>query len=217
MKARSQQGPGAASLEWVEKKEATTGARLGQIWMPIVAAVVTFALLSSLLRHWGNDDPYITYRYAANLLAGHGFVYNVGERILSTTAPLYALLLAALGLIWPDLPALSNALSAVAVVLGAASLFLWSRGRGEPAAGMLAALLLSLSPTLLMTFGAEICTYVMLILGGLFAYDRERWNLAGLALALAAMVRPDAVLAALALALYHLARRRPVPWRSVGL
>ncbi len=217
MKARSQYGLGAASLERVEKRGSTTGARLGQIWMPVVAAVVTFALLSSLLRHWGNDDPYITYRYAANLLAGHGFVYNVGERILSTTAPLYALLLAALGRIWPDLPALSNALSAVAVVLGAASLFLWSRERGEPAAGMLAALLLSLSPPLLMTSGAEICTYVMLILGGLFAYDREKWDLAALALALAAMVRPDAVLAALALALCHVVRRRTVPWRSVGL
>jgi len=218
MKARSRYRPGAASLEWAEEKPRTSaGFRLGQTWLPVAAAVLTLTLLLSLLRRWGNDDPYITYRYASNLLAGHGFVYNVGERILSTTAPLYALLLAALGLVWPNLPLLSNVLSAMAVVLSAAFLFLWSRAQGEAAVGLLAALVLSLSPSLLMTFGAETCTYVMLILAGLYAYDRQKWASAALALALAAMVRPDGLLAAAALALYHLARRRSAPWRAAGL
>ena len=218
MKVRSRYRPGAASLEWAEEKPQTSaGFRLGQTWLPVAVAALTLALLISLLSPWGNDDPYITYRYASNLLAGHGFVYNVGERILSTTAPLYALLLAALGLVWPDLPLLSNVLSAVAVVLGATFLFLWSRKRGQPAVGLLAALVLSLCPSLLTTFGAETCTYVMLILAGLYAYDRCKWNAAALALALAAMVRPDGLIAAAALALYHLVRRQPVPWRPMGL
>ena len=33
------------------------------------------------------DDFYITYRYAWNLAAGRGFVFNPGERVFGTTAP----------------------------------------------------------------------------------------------------------------------------------
>ena len=40
------------------------------------------------------DDAFITMRYAANLAAGKGFVYNAGQRVLGTTSPLFALLLA---------------------------------------------------------------------------------------------------------------------------
>jgi arabinofuranosyltransferase len=39
------------------------------------------------------DDAFITYRYARNLAAGHGFVYNLGERVLGTTTPFFTLLL----------------------------------------------------------------------------------------------------------------------------
>jgi hypothetical protein len=41
------------------------------------------------------DDAFITYRYARNLATGRGFVYNEGERVLGTTTPLYAMILAA--------------------------------------------------------------------------------------------------------------------------
>ena len=37
------------------------------------------------------DDSYITFRYARNLLAGEGFVYNPGVRLMGTTTPLYTL------------------------------------------------------------------------------------------------------------------------------
>ena len=49
------------------------------------------------------DDAFITYRMAANLASGHGFVYNPGEWHLGSTAALYGLMLAALGwLFGPD-------------------------------------------------------------------------------------------------------------------
>ena len=44
------------------------------------------------------DDAYITFRYARNLLAGHGFVFNPGEQVLGTTTPVYTLLMATFGL-----------------------------------------------------------------------------------------------------------------------
>jgi len=43
------------------------------------------------------EDAYITFRYAGNIAQGDGFVYNLGERVLGTTTPLQAFLLAGLG------------------------------------------------------------------------------------------------------------------------
>ncbi len=44
--------------------------------------------------HLTLEDSLITFRYAENLADGRGFVYNEGERVLGTTTPLWASLLA---------------------------------------------------------------------------------------------------------------------------
>ncbi len=188
-----------------------------QVFVGVALAVATLAGLVLLQSHWHYDDPYITFRYARNLLSGHGFVYNTGQKVLSTTAPLYAVLLAGLGLIWPNLPTLANTLSATCLVLGALFLYLLPEARGHRAAGLIAALLLSLSPDLIPTFGAETCLVVMLTLGGLLAYSRSRFSVSAVLLALVVMVRPDGLLAFAAVGIYHLLSRQSVPWRAVLL
>lgn len=185
--------------------------------MGLALAAVTLVGLLLLLGRKGYDDPYITFRYARNLQAGHGLVYNVGQRVLSTTAPMYAVLLAGLGFLWPDFPALGNAFSACCLVVGALFLYLLSAENGKRAVGMIAALLLSLSPELIPTFGAETCTVVMLTLGALWAYGRSRYSLSAVLLAMVVMVRPDGLLAVVAVAVYHLVTRQPVPWRATLL
>ncbi|MFZ5981899.1 MAG: hypothetical protein ACOYVF_14860 [Candidatus Zixiibacteriota bacterium] len=40
------------------------------------------------------DDAFITFRYAENLAAGKGFVYNIGDKVLGTSTPFFTLLLA---------------------------------------------------------------------------------------------------------------------------
>jgi hypothetical protein len=170
-----------------------------------------------LFGRYGYDDPYITFRYAQNLLAGNGFVYNVGQRTLSTTAPLYGLLLAGLGLVWPDLPNVANVVSALALVVAATILLLQARAHGEMAVGLVAGLFLSLAPLAVSTFGSETCLYIASILAGLYAYDRSRLEVAAVALAAAVMIRPDGILAAASLAAYHVVARRAVRWRPVIL
>ncbi len=70
-------------------------------------AVLVFAGLAGLLAAKVSgqtvDDVFITYRYAQNLVAGHGFVFNPGEWVLATTAPGWGLLLA-LGHLLSGLP-----------------------------------------------------------------------------------------------------------------
>lgn len=41
------------------------------------------------------DDAYASLRYASNIVQGFGFVFNPGERVLGTTSPLFAVILAA--------------------------------------------------------------------------------------------------------------------------
>jgi hypothetical protein len=183
----------------------------------VILGVLTLVGLIALMSNWSYDDPFITFRYADNLLAGNGFVYNVGERTLSTTAPLYAILLAGVGLFWSDLPTWSNAVSALALVLGAGCLWALARAHDQGIVGLTAGLLFALTPLMLLTFGAETCFFIALILAGLYAYDRSRLSLAASLLAVAAMVRPDAAVAAVAIGLYHLVRYRSIFWRPVIL
>ncbi|HLF28655.1 MAG TPA: hypothetical protein VJG32_20165 [Anaerolineae bacterium] len=57
----------------------------------LLALVVVLVLLMGVQLV---DDAYISLRYARNLGHGAGFVYNSGERVLGSTAPLYVLLMA---------------------------------------------------------------------------------------------------------------------------
>src|SRR5438105_12922704 len=52
------------------------------------------ALAGRLFRDWQADDAYISYRYAWNLVHGHGLVYNPGEVVEGYTNFLWTLLAA---------------------------------------------------------------------------------------------------------------------------
>jgi arabinofuranosyltransferase len=56
---------------------------------------VLFFTLAVLRRAWMCDDAFIMMRSVDNLVEGRGFVFNVGERVLGFTNPLWALLVAA--------------------------------------------------------------------------------------------------------------------------
>jgi len=58
----------------------------------LVSIVFVSRLLGVYVRHI-YDDAFVTFRYAANLAAGNGFVYSIGERMLGTTSPLWGLIL----------------------------------------------------------------------------------------------------------------------------
>src|SRR6478752_3814627 len=60
--------------------------------LAIAGAVILF--FGVKLRDFAVDDAYITFRHAQNLAGGHGFSFNPGDKLLSTTSPLHALLLA---------------------------------------------------------------------------------------------------------------------------
>jgi len=53
-----------------------------------------FVVFATPFVRWIADDAWISFRYAANLAAGHGLVYNVGERVEGMSNMLWTLFLA---------------------------------------------------------------------------------------------------------------------------
>jgi hypothetical protein len=165
------------------------------------------------------DDAYITFRYARNLVEGHGFVYNVGERVLGTTTPLYTLLLAGLALVsgCRDFPALALAVNALAGGTSVALLYaLGKRFAGHRAPAVAVALLWAITPYSV-TFaigGMETDLAIALLLAAAYAHVVRRPRALAILSALALLTRPDtAILSGLLWADLLIVRRR-IPWQE---
>jgi hypothetical protein len=167
------------------------------------AALAAGLLFAGFARH-GFDDPYITFRYAANLAAGAGFVYNPGLRVLSTTAPLYGLLLSPFATLGLPLPLVSMAIGAASHGLGALALYALGRLWGTPLAGLAAALIYPTFPLLVSALGGEAAFGIALVLWGFVAGVAGRWRWAAVGLAAAVVTRADALIAVACLGVYAL-------------
>lgn len=161
-----------------------------------------------VLRDMALDDPFITYRYAENLATGNGFVYNAGERILSTTTPLYALILTAGRLVTPDLPALSNWIGVLSLWAGAWLIYRICKHFGHSAAGMVAGLIYAAFPLLWLSLGFEVPLYLLLVLCGCCLCFTGRTTLAALPLAAATLTRADGLIPTGVLFLYAVFHNR---------
>ena len=157
------------------------------------------------------DDPYITFRYARNLLDGNGLLYNANEWVLGTTAPLHALALALGGLVVDDIPLLASLISGASLAVLALLLQRLLSVVDEDWAGVVAAVLVVSNPLMGDAFGFELNLFLALIFGGIVAYLRGHHQLAALLLALGTLTRGDGAVPALLIFVYHLWRTRRFP------
>ncbi len=181
----------------------------------LIYLILVSGTLYLILSRWTYDDPFITYRYARNLSQGVGFVYNSGEQVLSTTTPLFTILLAGLYPLSHDLPQLANLIGAVSLAAGA--LLIWDLANiwQTPAVGWAGLLLYPTFTLPAASIGSEMPVYIALCLAAFAFYARRRYSLTAFWAALAALTRPDGVLVAVVLAGETLLHRRPIPWRAV--
>ena len=171
------------------------------------------------------DDPFITYRYAANLLAGHGPVFNIGDRVEGFSSPLHLLLMA---LLLKSIPSLDILFKAKLMGLGLAALALWQTGRLARAVGLsereslLAQVLVAVNNNFVLAAvnGMETTLALCLVLASVLAFGREVEGNGGVRSAgllfLALLARPDAAglfIALLAVRLFLTARGH-LPWRG---
>ncbi len=183
----------------------------------LLLLLFTALILGILLGGMTFDDPFVTYRYARNLRNGLGLVYNQGESVLSTTAPLYAVLLAAGTWLTADLPLLSNTLGVAAMLIGAICLYLLCRNSGMRLAGVVASLLYLTAPLLWLSLGFETALYLALVLAAFHSYDTRRLSRTAVFLALALMIRNDGIIPIVVVGLHYVVSRRSLPWRSMAI
>ena len=146
------------------------------------------------------DDSFITYRYARNILAGNGFVFNPGENVQGTTTPLYTALMTGLGFFWganeapyPQIALVANALADGATCL---LLFLIGRRLGSTIGGAAASLAWAVAP-FSVTFaigGLETSVYIFLLTGSTWAHLSKHRKTAAILAVLSLLTRPDAIL-----------------------
>src|SRR5579884_1444910 len=179
-----------------------------------ILPVVLLALAARLFYGpFVREDAYITLRYAEHLASGKGFTFNVGDKVLGTTTPLFTVLIAALTRAGFPTDAAAVAVGVTADL--AVVVLVWVLGRkfAGQAAGLVAALSYALAaPSVAYAVsGMETPLYVAMI-GLTFvlaAEDRPRLCAGGCAILV--LLRPDGLIVPFALVLSLLwTRRRPL-------
>ena len=185
----------------------------GGIFAATSAWTALAAVLAVRVAGRAADDFFITYRYAWNLVHGHGFVFNPGERVFGLTDPGLGLLLAGFNAITRvPIPILGTVTTAVSLVGIALVLLLDLGERGRRIEALAGGTLLVGSSWMWVSQGAGVFPSLLLLLLAARLAGR-RAALAGLLAGAAVWMRPDALAGAGLLGLLLWSERRLVPWR----
>lgn len=146
------------------------------------------------------DDSYITYRYSRNILAGNGFVFNPGERVLGTTTPLYTLILVGIGSVTggtnAPFPIISWLLNAI--IDSVSCVLLWQIGKiiVSNRVGIILSILWAIAP-FSVTFsigGLETSLFILFLLLTSYFFIRSYILYIWLCASLMILTRPDALI-----------------------
>lgn len=169
----------------------------------VVARAVFWALIPT-----ANEDAYITFRFARNLVMGLGGVFNPGERVMGFTSPLWTLW-CALGMkLFGDPVPWTRVSSMAADMLTLVTLTALLLRHASRASAWCFALVFACWPfySAVAVSGMESSAFVALLaLAGWQVAVRSRW--AALSLGLLALMRPEATVCAVVLAVW-------APWRT---
>ena len=179
---------------------------------------VSIVILTMSYVYWDvqQDDSYIFYSYAQNIVNGHGYVFNPGERVNATTSPLYTLFLSGGYLLCRFLPLVTIPL--IGHIISAISLFTlccffmgsFSSEKDSVYPFVLPLVFLTI-PLLPAAIGMETFLALMLAMVCIYHYVQGRLLIASLVCSCAVLARPDMVLLAGIMVSYDFIRYRRFP------
>jgi len=192
------------------------------VWGFLALATLHLVLVFAFAPILPEDDAFITLRYARNMDQTQGFVFNPGERVLGTTSPAHALLLAAAGRATGTgaLPRDAVLLNGFWILLTAAGGYTLFRGLALPfPLPQLGAAWVLLSPQVLTMGlgGMEVCLFAGVTVWVLALAVHGRWVPAAAMVALSVLVRPEGLLLLLVFALWWWGSHRPSPVAVPGI
>lgn len=185
---------------------------LGAVWWFI------FSITTGLLL----EDALITYRHAANLAAGNGFVFNPGEWVLGSTSPGQGLPLALIGMVAGAgmIPTVGTILMTCAGVATGYVLYRLLQTAGcTPLTCALTTALFYGFPRIMVTSvgGMETPLVLLFMLLSLLSLLRKRYTLAACQLAILVLLRPDGAIWAAIVGGAIMFQRRSIPWRQAAV
>jgi arabinofuranosyltransferase len=196
-------------------------ARMAKYRYPALICLILFIMAVGILCFhlaFVQDDAYISFRYAANLLAGNGLVYNAGERVEGFTNFLWVVLLAAseeiLGIGFV-LTARILSMAAVALISFLLYSFISRFAQGNrliPLLGVLLLMIANLSIPYWAVSGLETVLFAALVLGTIyceFAYP----GLTFASALVATLIRPEGALVFGIIFLNRFIRSKRIDWR----
>lgn len=192
-------------------------------WGAAVLVLFTGLLVTIVLNAWVCDDAYITFRVVDNVIHGHGFVWNVGERVQTYTNPLLMLVMVVSSFITREVYFTSLLLS-IAASTAAAGVLVTKVSRSRAASAIvLLVLVFCGSFVTYATSGLENCLIFLLTAVFFWKYlERDRYDAKTLTVltavfALSIVNRMDtALLLAPALLLAYLRNEHVGFWRLAG-
>lgn len=171
----------------------------GRAWIGVTLALL--ALLTAAYWDYTQDDVFITFAYSRNIASGEGFVFNPGERVQGTTTPLYALLMAAVYAVTPDLLHAGNLLSGLFALATIVLLVIALRPTLSRLGASALAITLAASPLVYVSFGMETLFYCAILAGGFWLWARGRRAASLLVAAALTWTRADGLVLAATLGL----------------
>ncbi|MBN1657314.1 MAG: hypothetical protein JXA93_02880 [Anaerolineae bacterium] len=185
----------------------------------LTAGVAAIAIFAHAYSPVTIDDAPITWRYAENLAAGKGMVYNEGERVLGTSTPLFTLLLALARLVGLPVPAAAQGLSLAASLLAIGVYYALARKLISEGMALWTGLFLIGNGLLASqsSWGMETGLYVLLAGLAFLLHAHGRNTLAIAVAGLCLLTRLDGLIVGVVLLGALALERRRIPWRQLAL
>jgi hypothetical protein len=197
--------------------------------LALFALTMVYVVASRFSPFFYVDDAYISFRYAENLAAGQGLVYNFGERVEGYSTTLFVLLLAAFGRLFGWIPSGATVFGlifhAATIVLTAAFLLRFVTKRLIAPWPLFALAFLTFHPTGVgyaesgMETSLASCLAIAAVYWAAVAAEGPRSRsfgaLTGLAVFLMALTRPEMLVWAAPIGLWLLLGRREDRWRRI--
>ncbi len=181
-------------------------------YLPLLPALAAFAVIAAWL-NFTQDDAYISYRYVANFLNGHGLVFNIGERVEGFTNfgwVTYMILWGGIGLSYIIASKITGFLCGAATIVVTHLIAREVIGDSRNWLRFLPAYLVgaNLSLAYWSPAGLETAAFVLCVSLAVLWFLRRNWLLI-VALLLAVWIRPEgAVVAALLIVVEAIVERR---------
>lgn len=162
-------------------------------WLLIAIVAGIIGVMTWAFWHYTQDDVFITFTYSRNIAEGVGFVFNPGERVQGTTTPLWALVMAGVYTITPELLHAGNLIAGMLLLLIVIIVRTLLRNDVHALTQVALVLLIVSSPIFYISYGMETLLYCTILVTAWLCWVRDRRAWAMLAAAALTWTRADGV------------------------